>query len=517
MSTPVRRLTGDFATVPEILRAAAEACPDHEAFVDGAVRLTFAAWHRSASGLANAFAALGVAKGDVVCLLLPPSADYAICYQAAMRLGAVTTGINLRLGPSEVRGILERTRPIITVVDDQRQAPEGAGRVVRRSELAALCGSDPLAEAPGHSLSSSDPVAIVWTSGTTGQPKGAVFDHDNLRAMSEGAGVLSHPGDRRLSPSPFSHVGYMTRAWDEIVNVMTTVIPPSPWSAGDALDLIGRERVTVVQGVPTQWSLMLAHPAFDAVDRSTLRLAATGAAAVPPELVRQVRTRLGVPFVVRYTSTEASLTTGTGVDDPEDVVAWTVGVPAPHVEVDLVDDKRQPVTAGEVGTVRVRSGAVMRGYWRDPERTAEVLGADGWLLTGDLGRFDDRGNLVLVGRREEMYIRGGYNVYPGEVEAVLSEHPAVERVAVIALDDPVLGHVGMAVVVARAGATPDLDELRTWCWERLADYKAPDRLLLAADLPLTSMLKVDKPALARMVDGGTFAGLGEPDNKGMRR
>jgi acyl-CoA synthetase (AMP-forming)/AMP-acid ligase II len=288
----------------------------------------------------------------------------------------------------------------------------------------------------------------------------------------------------------------MTRAWDELVNGITTVIPATPWSAADTLRLLETERVTVAQGVPTQWALMLADANFDRVDASSLRLAATGSATVPPELVREIKRRVGVPVVVRYTSTEASLTTGTQLDDADEVVAHTVGVPAPNVEIELVDDEGHAVPAGEVGTVRVRSGAVMRGYWGDPERTAEVLTPDGWLLTGDLGHLDGWGNLVLVGRRDEMYVRGGYNVYPAEVEAVLGSHPLVARVAVVGVPDPVLGEVGLAAVVA-PGTAPTLEDLRSWCRARVADYKAPDRLVVVEELPLTAMLKIDKGALTR--------------------
>ncbi|HEX6477086.1 MAG TPA: AMP-binding protein, partial [Acidimicrobiales bacterium] len=318
------------------------------------------------------------------------------------------------------------------------------------------------------------------------------FGHTNLEACAVGAGDLSRPGDRRLSPLPFAHVGFMTKAWDELVNVITTIIVPSPWKAGEALRLIEEEVVTVAQGVPTQWSLMLAHPRFDATDVSSLRVAGTGASTVPPELVREMRRRLGCPVVVAYTSTEAAITTRSRIGDADEVVSGTVGRASEGVEVEVKG------TRGEVGRVRCRSAAVMRGYWGDPARTAEVLDADNWLTTGDLGRFDDVGNLVLVGRRSEMYIRGGYNVYPAEVEAVLGEHPGVDEVAVVGLPDPVLGQIGAAYVVPVPGAVPPTqDDLRDWCRRRLADYKAPDRLELRTELPLTSMLKVDKQALLR--------------------
>jgi acyl-CoA synthetase (AMP-forming)/AMP-acid ligase II len=466
----------------ELLRRVAVESPDRAAFVEVDRRLTFAQWDRAADGVASFLAGRGVGAGDVVALLVPSSIDYAVCYQAAMRLRAITTGINTRLGPPEIASILDRTQPRVVIRVDDLEA------------VRAAYSDDPPAGLPR--VESDDPVAIVWTSGTTGMPKGAVFDHANLRAVAVGAGAMGARFDVRLAPLPFAHVAFMSRPWEEIENAITTVITPTPWTASDALRLMVRERVTVGQGVPTQWRLVLDHADFAGSDLSHLRIAGTGAATVPPELVREMEQRLGCPVVIGYTSTEAAITTGTVPGDAPEVISQTVGRARVNVELEVVDDDGKLCPTGVVGRVRCRSGAVMRGYWHDAERTAEVLGPDGWLTTGDLGYLDARDYLTLAGRRSEMYIRGGYNVYPAEVERVLSEHSTVAQIAVLGVPDPVLGEIGAAFVVAAPGASPALEELRTFCRAALADYKAPDRLVVVEELPVTSVGKVDKRALA---------------------
>jgi acyl-CoA synthetase (AMP-forming)/AMP-acid ligase II len=492
-SYPDLPLVGDFATVIDLFDAVVDIAGDVDAFVvpdaDAVVRMTFREWAARADAVAGwLIDDHGVRPGDVVGIRLPSGLDYAIAYQGIVRAGAVASGINTRLGATEVQHILDRMAPRTVIAD----------------ALPPLAPGDP--HRRRVEVSSGDPIAIVWTGGTTGMPKGAWFDHECLRAMSLGAAPLSVVGDRRLSPLPFAHVGFMTRVWDELMHVITTVVVPSPWTPEAALRLIDTERVTVCQGVPTQYRLMFDHPLFPSVDVSSLRVAGIGAARVPPELVVEMREKLGCPVVHRYASTESCLATGTRLDDDVDTICTTVGRPNGGVELKIVDDDGATLPDGEIGTVCLRSRAMMRGYWLEPERTAEAIDGDGWLHTGDLGRIGDDGNLRLAGRNNEMYIRGGYNVYPIEVENLLGAHPAISACAVLGASvDDRLGEIGVVFAVPRrdAAGSPvgiDLAELRSYVKQALADYKAPDLLMIVDELPLTSIGKIDKKMLQPRAD-----------------
>jgi len=256
-----------------------------------------------------------------------------------------------------------------------------------------------------------------------------------------------------------------------------------------------------VGGVPTQLALMLRDPDFDAYDLASVRSIIVGGAPITPGLAEEARTRFGAPLASRYSCTEAGIGLGTALDDPEEDAVVSVGRPLPGVELAVLDDDDRPVATGEVGAVCLRSPATMTGYWRDPEATRAAHTAAGHVRTGDLGWVDERGRLHLVGRSKEMYVRGGYNVYPVEVEAVLSTAPAVAAVAIATRPDPVMGEIGVACVVARdPAAPPSLEELRDYAAGHLARHKLPEALVLVDALPLTAAEKVDRRALARLAD-----------------
>ncbi|GAB2862403.1 long-chain fatty acid--CoA ligase [Actinocorallia aurea] len=500
MSAPTAGPHAAASGIGDLFAAVLSDEPDLAALVQGADVLTYRDWWSESGAAAARLAERGVGAGDIVALLLPSGRAFAVWYLAALRLGAVVSAVNPRLGPTETAHILAASRPVRTVTDEPARVP---GPV--------LDAREPLGdgEGPAHRARGTDPAVIVWTTGTTGMPKGAWFDHRTLRFIGCHLGPLSVPYDRKLFPIPFAHSGYVTRLYDQLAHRSALILTEPVWNAADMLQILQRERVTLGQGVPTQWEKLVALPELETADLSALRLVATGASRVSPELVRRLRERLPCPVVVRYASTEVPLAFGTAPDDPAELVARTVGRPLGGAELQVRDPDGTVLPAGEVGRVHLRSRAAMRGYWQDAERTAETIGEDGWLASSDLGALDGEGNLAIVGRADDAYIRGGYNVYPSEVEAALAAHPGVDRVAVVGAPAPVIGEVGVAFVVGDADLTEEA--LKAWCRARIADYKCPDAVAFVPDLPVNATFKVDVTELRRRaapLTSGTPQGAG---------
>jgi len=519
----------------DVVREAAARYGDTALYVtpDGR-ELSYAALDRLSDEVAPCLRARGVHAGDVVALLLPSGPAYAVLYAAAAKIGAVTAGVNDRLSPPERRRCLVVARPRLVVASRELALDTGIGAVigtaVEDGEVAdavgdvveVAAGTDPGADlhavleelrtpgAPattgagnGAGAAPQDPdlpVAVVFTSGTTGDPKGAVFTWRQLEAIGEvDGGGRWGGGGRGLSATSFAHLGYMTKFPQALRGGGTTFLM-AKWSAGDALEMVERHRITGLGGIPTQIALMLRHERFESTDTSSVRLIAMGGGPSTAALVREARRRFGVPVVVRYTCTEAGVGVGTAPDDPPEDAEQSVGRARRGVELTIRSDDDEPLPPGELGHVCLRSPAVMQGYWRDPEATRAVFTADGAVRTGDLGYVDEHGRLHLSGRSKEMYVRGGYNVFPLEVENVLADHPGVAHVAVVPRPDPVMGEIGVAVVVPRQGVeAPTLESLRAHARGRLAAYKMPEAILITAELPRTAMEKIDRAALGTLV------------------
>lgn len=479
------------AMLAELFDAILAEEPELPALIQNGHTTTFGDWWARSALAAGGLAELGVGRGAVVVLMLPSGSNFAACYLAGMRLGTVVTAINPRLGPTEIAHIIARCAPAVILTDTPERIPTGVHCPVRTPE--ALSGPSVVGwtEVPPD-----EAAVVVWTSGSTGLPKGAWFDHETLAFIATNVGPLSARHDRKLVPIPFAHAAYMTRIYDQLVHRVTLVLTPPVWTADGMLDVLADEKVTVGQGVPTQWEKLIALDRLAATDLSHLRLVSTGASRVPTALVTALRDRLGCPVVVRYASTEVPLAFGTRLDDPPETAARTVGQPLGGAEVEIRTAAADLVATGEIGRVHLRSRAAMRGYWAEKELSTRAIGPDGWLATSDLGRLDVDGNLTIVGRADDAYIRGGYNVYPSEVEAALAAHPRVCRVAVVGVPAPVIGEIGVAFVVIDRPITDR--ELKNWCRERIADYKVPDTVVFVDDLPVNATFKVDTARLREL-------------------
>jgi acyl-CoA synthetase (AMP-forming)/AMP-acid ligase II len=443
---------------------------------DGGRTVTYAQLHERARHLAAGLAGEGCGEGAVVALDLPSDADWVAAYAAVSWNGGLASGVNPRLTDPEKAAVLDRLAP---------------DRVLTPEALAGFTGASPPPPLPPADADRL--VAVVFTSGTSGEPKGATFRERHLDAIARiDRGTAADDwggGGPMLASTQFCHIGFTTKLpWYLRAGSTLHVMPR--WRAADALRIIEATRMTSIGGVAAQIGLLLAVDDFEARDLSAVQTIVVGAGPSPPALVDEARRRFGAAYSIRYSSTESGgCGTGTAFDAPDAEALHTVGRPRPGVEVRI--DRA-------TNEIELRSGAVMDGYWRDRERTAATFTSDGWLRTSDLGAIDERGCLRITGRATDMYIRGGYNVHPLEVEAVLLDHPSVRAVAVVPRPDPVLGERGVAIVVPEA-AVPSLEDLRAFAAGRLARYKLPDEVVTVDALPLTTMDKLDRAALRAML------------------
>jgi acyl-CoA synthetase (AMP-forming)/AMP-acid ligase II len=355
---------------------------------------------------------------------------------------------------------------------------------------------DAVCAARAAAVRPDDVCHILFTSGTTGAPKGAMLTHGQIcRAYLVFADVIGLlEGDRYLIVLPFFHSFGLHAGILCCLMKGATIVPLEVFEPAATMRFIAEERITAFPGAPAIYQGMLNHPDVDAFDLSSLRLAILGAAAIPVELVERMRGRLGLECVVSgYGLTENSgIVSMCRYDDPPEVVAHTCGRPLPGLELRLVDDDGVDARPGQPGEILVRGYTVMQGYLDEPEQTAATIDGDGWLHTGDVGIVREDGNLVITDRKKDMFVVGGFNVYPAEVENVMSAHPAIGQVAVVGVPDERLGEVGMAYVVPRPDVHADPDEIISWCRQEMANYKVPRVVELVDALPLNASSKVLK-------------------------
>ena len=475
--------TQTWRTIPEMVLSAADRFGGAEAVVDGPLRLTFTELVDRIRCAAGAFAELGVGKGERVAIWAPNSAEWIIAAFGLLTAGGVLVPVNTRFKTDEAGDIITRSGVKAVLVQkgflgQDYTAPAGIPVIDLKSEF--LSSGSPFE----RTVTGSDISDIIFTSGTTGRPKGAMMNHlQTLRMYEEWATLADlRAGDRYLQINPYFHTFGLKAGLITSFLRGATMLPVAVFGVDTAVDLIDRERITMLPGPPTLYHSLLT--VRDKAKLSTLRAGVTGAADIPVELVRRIHGEL--PFqtlMTGYGLTEAGNVTLSRPGDSIEDVANTAGLPCEGVEVRIADD----------GEVLVRGYGVMEGYLDDPAATAQAIDGDGWLHTGDLGNFDDAGRLRVVGRKKDMFIVGGFNAYPAEIEGFLLEHPAVAQAAVIGVPDDRLGQVGKAFVVTKTKVSED--ELLAWCRDRMAGFKTPRFIEFLDALPLNATGKVMKDRL----------------------
>jgi HIP---CoA ligase len=523
-------MTEPAATIPALVGAAADRGGEGVAVVDGDRRLTWAGLDQEARTFGAALVASGIEPGDRVALWAPNGAEWIVAVLGLWQAGAVLVPVNTRFKGAEAAVILgrSRARALVTVTDflgtDYVEMLRGAGddlpelRTIVSAQGPAPAGTEGWdgfrarathaatveVERRSAAVGADDPSDILFTSGTTGVPKGVVMTHG--RTLQVGTDWVAMtglgPDDRYLMVNPYFHMFGLKAGILASVVAGATMYPEPVFDADRVLARAAAERITVLPGAPTLYQSLLDHPDRGRHDLSSLRVAVTGAADIPVELIRRVAGELPFSTIVTgYGLTEAGTASATSPDDDPETIATTVGRPRPGFEVRIAGDGDRDLPAGETGEVVLRGPSVMAGYLDDPEATAAALSPDGWLRTGDLGVLDERGNLRIVGRAKDMFLVGGFNAYPAEIENHLLRHPDVLQAAVIGVPDERLGEVGMAFVVTRSGDPAAGPGIIAWCRDEIANYKVPRVVEVVDALPVNATGKVVKEELRARAAG----------------
>ncbi|MGW3197332.1 long-chain-fatty-acid--CoA ligase [Streptomyces sp. NPDC001118] len=488
------------ANLAEFLVDTARRAPDSPALRLGTATTTYAELDRLSAQAAALLRTEGLRTGDRVALMLPNVTEFVVLYYAVLRAGGIVVPMNPLLKERETAYHL-RDSGAVLLFEWHRAPGEGAAGAAAAGvrhlavepaaftvELACLEPQFQVTAAAGDDIA-----VLLYTSGTTGRPKGAALTHAGLRHNTE----VNVTEVQRLTSDdvivgclPLFHIFGQTCTMNVAVysGASLTLVPR--FEPGAVLDAIARDRATVFEGVPTMYAALLQHPGAADTDVSSLRMCISGGASLPVEILHGFERRFGCMVLEGFGMSETSpVVSFNHPDRPRK--PGSVGTPIRDVEVRLLDDNGRDVAPGEVGELAVRGPNLMKGYWHRPEETAATV-PDGWLRTGDMARRDEDGYLYIVDRKKDLIIRGGYNVYPREIEEVLHEHPAVALAAVLGVPDERLGEEVAAAVVLRPGAEADTEELREFVRDRVAAYKYPRRLWLTDALPMGPSGKILK-------------------------
>ena len=516
-------------TIPVLLADAAQRYGEHPAVVDDRSTTSYAALGEAARAFGAALVEQGIGMGDRVAIWAPNSTEWITALFGLSGAGAVLVPVNTRFKGSEAADILRRSRArvLVTVTDFLDTNPvamlrDAGGDVPDLDAIVVIAGpvlpdttawSDFVAGATPASLaevdrrtaalSDDDPSDIIFTSGTTGAPKGVVQTHHGTLGVATDWATMTglSADDRYLMINPYFHMFGLKAGILASVSAGATMFPEPVFDVDRVLQRVTAERVTVLPGPPTLYQSILDRPDAGSHDLSSLRVAVTGAADIPVELMRRVIDELPFDVVMAgYGLTEGGTASATEPGDDPEIVATTVGRARPGFEIRIVDGDGNDVPADGPGEILLRSETIMSHYHDDPAATAATLSADGWLRTGDIGTIDAEGRLRIVGRAKDMFIVGGFNAYPAEIENALLRHPDVQEAAVIGIPDDRLGEVGMAFVVLAPGATAKPDDVIAWSRGSMANYKVPRRVEILTELPRNATGKVEKLRLQARAD-----------------
>ncbi len=512
----------EWGTIPKLLDHAVATRGDRLAVQDDDVTLSWAELGATARRAAAAYVAHGIEPGDRVAIWAPNVWEWIPAALGIHCAGGVLVPMNTRYKGMEARYILGRSRAKVLVtmgeflgVDYAGMLADGADLATDAPDLSAVVrvrehGTDGweafLTSGDGveaselaaraAAVSSDDLSDILFTSGTTGNPKGVMETHGaTLRAFQSWSEVVGlRAGDRYLIVNPFFHAFGYKAGWLSALLTGATIHPQAVFDVDEVLARVHREQISMLPGPPTLFHTILDHPRRPEYDLTSLRLAVTGAAAIPVELIERMRDELTFETIITgYGLTEScGIATMCRFDDDPETIATTSGRAIDDVEVLVVDEAGTEAPRGEPGEVVVRGYNVMRGYFDDPDETAAAIDEDGWLHTGDIGVMDDRGYLRITDRIKDMFIVGGFNAYPAEIESLMLRNEEIAQVAVVGVPDDRMGEVGMAFVVPRPGANPTPEGIIAWSREAMANFKVPRAVEIVEEFPLNATGKVLK-------------------------
>jgi len=503
-------------SVSQLLEKAAGENPDREALYDGQRRITYFELEQEAKRLAHALTVWGLKKGDRVSVSLPNWPETVILYFALAKIGAILVPFNPLYRLHEVRHILNDSGARMLFVSETFEQNIGLDAIPASVEAVVtvrfnkddfavfddlISKGDPNIFVPAAIDPDDDVYCVLYTSGTTSTPKGAMLTHRNITmaGIAVGAVHLCTSSDVFLVAAPIFHVFGLCPNLMAAVSCQAKMVLMDKYHPQKALELIQAEKVTVHHAVPTMLIKELNEPNIASYDLSSLRTGLTAGSACPMETLKAVKEIMKMRVSTGFGLTEAPSIMNTLYDDDDKLILETVGKALPGTEIRIVNERRETLPFGEVGEIACRGPTVMKGYYNNPEKTAEVLDEDGWFYTGDLGTMDENGYVRFVGRIKEVIIRGGFNIYPREIEELLYGHPKVLEAAVIGVPDQVLGEKVCAVIRLKEGAEATKEEILSYLEPLLARYKLPEHVEFVESFPMTGSGKIQKHVLRELM------------------